>query len=285
MLKEIIISMRPKQWYKNVFLFAGIIFSSNLFNIGLLTNSISAFIIFCILSGSVYIVNDIIDIEKDKHHPIKFKRPISSGKIKKSHAIFFVSILIVIALFWSYLINIKFLLSSIVYILLITSYSLWLKHFIIVEFLIISVGFVIRSVAGCLAIGVFISQWLIICTFLLATVLALGKRKHELVLLGDDAKNHRKALGEYSIKILDQMIDITMSSLIMSYSLYTFYVSYYMMVTIPFMIYGLFRYLILVNIGNFGAETEMLFKDKGMLSCMIIWGFLIIFILYELRGI
>ncbi|MGB7001846.1 MAG: hypothetical protein WBE22_07530 [Halobacteriota archaeon] len=156
-----------------------------------------------------------------------------------------------------------------------------LKYLIIVDLLVISVGFVIRAVAGCLAVSVFISPWLIICAFLLALFLALGKRRHELVLLGKEAKGHRKILEEYSTEMIDQMISIISGALIISYSLYTFLAdNYYMMLTIPFAVYGLFRYLFLVHTKNFGGETEMIFRDRGMVLCMGLWVVLVVVILY-----
>lgn len=282
MLKEIIISMRPKQWYKNLILFVGIVFSMNLLNIQMWINVISAFIIFCMLSGSEYIINDIIDIEKDRKHPKKCKRPIASGELKTSHALLFTITLAIIGGGGAYLINTHFIAISISYFLLIIFYSLFLKHIIIVDFLVISIGFVIRAVAGCLAIEVLISSWLIICAFLLALFLALGKRRHELVLLGEEAKNHRKILREYSTNMLDQMIAITTGALIVSYSMYTFLTdNIYMMLTIPFVIYGLFRYLFLIHARNIGGEPEMLFKDKGMLTSIISWTALVVLILYS----
>ena len=281
MLKDLVISMRPKQWYKNLILFVGIVFSLNLLNLQMWLNVIAAFAIFCMLSGSEYIINDIIDIEKDRKHPTKRKRPIASGKLKKSHALLFALVMIICAEEGAYVINKSFFVISISYLLLILLYSLVLKYLIIVDLLVISVGFVIRAVAGCLAVNVFISPWLIICAFLLALFLALGKRRHELILLGEEAKGHRKILEEYSTEMLDQMICITSGALIISYSLYTFLAdNSYMMLTIPFAIYGLFRYLFLVHAKNFGGETEMIFKDKGMLLSMILWAVLVVVILY-----
>jgi 4-hydroxybenzoate polyprenyltransferase len=181
----------------------------------------------------------------------------------------------------AYVINRSFLVISISYLLLILLYSLVLKYLIIVDLLVISIGFVIRAVAGCLAINVFISPWLIICAFLLALFLALGKRRHELVLLGEEAKGHRKILEDYSTEMLDQMIGITSGALIISYSLYTFLAdNIWMMLTIPFAIYGLFRYLFLVHAKNFGGETEMVFRDRGMVLSMILWAVLVVLILY-----
>ena len=181
----------------------------------------------------------------------------------------------------AYLISKTFFVISISYLLLILLYSLVLKYLIIVDLLVISVGFVIRAVAGCLAVNVFISPWLIICAFLLALFLALGKRRHELILLGEKAKGHRKILEEYSTEMLDQMIGITSGALIISYSLYTFLADdSYMMLTIPFAVYGLFRYLFLVHAKNFGGETEMIFRDKGMVLCLGLWVVLVVASLY-----
>ncbi|RZN35094.1 MAG: decaprenyl-phosphate phosphoribosyltransferase [Methanosarcinales archaeon] len=285
MLRRLIVSMRPKQWYKNLILFVGIVFSMNLMDPGMGFTVILAFVIFCMLSGSEYIINDIIDLEKDRMHPIKRNRPIASGKLKIPLALLFATLLIICVGVGSWLINARFLAISIIYLILILLYSLFLKHIIIVDLLVISIGFVIRAVAGCLAIDVFISPWLIICTFLLALFLVLGKRRHELILLGDETKNHRKVLEEYSTEMLDQMISITTSALIISYLMYTFIANnIYMMLTIPFAIYGIFRYLFLIHSRNIGGEPEMLFKDKGMLVCMISWGVLAVGVLYGIPG-
>ena len=281
MLKDLIISMRPKQWYKNLILFVGIVFSMNLLNVQMWLNVIAAFAIFCMLSGSEYIINDILDVEKDRKHPTKRKRPIASGELKKSHALLSTFLMIICGMGGVYVINKSFFVISISYLFLILLYSLVLKHLIIVDLLVISIGFVIRAVAGCLAINVFISPWLIICAFLLALFLALGKRRHELVLLAENAKEHRRILEGYSVEMLDQMISITTGALIISYSLYTFLAdNNYMMLTIPFAIYGLFRYLFLVHARNFGGETEMIFRDKGMVLSMILWAVLVVLILY-----
>ena len=281
MFNEIIISMRPQQWYKNLILFVSIIFSLNILNVDMWFTVIYAFILFCMLSGSEYIINDVIDIESDRKHPVKYKRPLASGKLKKTHALVFAAILIIGVVAGSYLVNIPFLIISISYLILILFYSLILKHLIIVDLLVISIGFVMRAVAGGIAINVSISPWLIVCTFLLALFLALGKRRHELNLLGNKAGDHRKNLAEYSNEMLDQMINITTGALIISYSLYTFFVeNYYMMLTIPVIIYGLFRYLFLVHSRNYGGEPEMLFKDKGMVFCMLLWIILAVGVLY-----
>jgi len=253
----------------------------NLMDLELWFTAISAFVLFCILSGSEYIINDIIDLKKDRVHPVKRNRPIASGELKIPPALLFAVLLIVCAGVGSWLINIRFFVVSMIYFFLIILYSLIFKYIIVVDVLIVSISFVIRAVAGCVAIDVFISPWLIICTFLLALFLALGKRQHELMLLGDEAKNHRKILGGYTTRMLDQMVSITTGALITSYSMYTFLVNdYYMMFTIPFVVYGIFRYLFLIHARNVGGEPEMLFKDKGMLVCMLLWGVLVVGVLY-----
>ena len=281
MFKELLITMRPHQWYKNLVLFVSIIFSLNIQNLQMWSIATSAFFIFCLISGGEYIINDIIDREKDRNHPKKQKRPIASGMLKLNHALLFAIILIIGGLIASYFINIQFMILSISYILLILLYSLILKHIIIVDMLVISIGFVIRAIAGGVAINVFVSPWLIVCTFLVALFLAIAKRRHEVVLLGDEGKNHRKILSDYSTMVLDQMMSIATAALIISYSMYTFLSNnYYMMLTIPFAIYGIFRYLLLVHLSNFGGEAEMLFKDRGMQICIALWGVTAIGVLY-----
>ncbi len=281
MLKELIISMRPRQWYKNVVIFIGIVFSLNLLNLGLWFDAITAFVIFCVLSGSIYIINDVLDVEKDKSHPKKRLRPITSGRLKINYAIISFVLLVAISLGVSYLINLFFFISALTFFMLLLIYSIFLKNIIIVDIMVISTGFVLRAIAGCLAVGVIISPWLIICAFLLALFLGIGKRRHELVLLGKNAADHRKILDGYNTEMLDQMTNITTSALIMSYSLYTFFTGkIFIMLTIPFAVYGLFRYIYLVHAENFGGEPEMLFKDKGMLLSMILWVLLVMIVLY-----
>lgn len=281
MIKELIISMRPRQWYKNLVIFIGIIFSLNILNLGAWMDAIDAFIIFCLISGSIYIINDILDIEKDKNHPQKCLRPLASGNLKIDYALLAVIILIALSFAFSYLINFLFFFTALTFFILLLVYSLFLKQLIIVDVMVISTGFVLRAIAGCIAIGVLISPWLIICAFLLALFLGIGKRRHELVLLGENAVNHRAILDNYSTQMLDQMINITTSALIMSYSLYTFFSGkIFIMLTIPFAFYGLFRYIYLVHARNFGGEPEMIFKDKGILLSIILWVLLAIVVLY-----
>lgn len=273
--------MRPKQWYKNIVIFVALLFSHNLFNKTALLDSLYAFIIFCVLSGSVYIINDLIDRKKDSLHPIKKNRPIASGKLKYSHAMIFVIFFLSISLSAAFLISNLFGYISLIYFFLFLLYSLFLKTIVIVDVLTIAAGFVIRAISGAIAIKVNFSPWLVICTFLIALFLALGKRRHELLLLGINANSHRPILNSYSVIMLEQMISSTTAALIVSYSMYTFLTNnQYMMFTIPFAIYGLFRYLQIVHIKEIGGEPELLFRDLGMLANFALWGISVVIILY-----
>jgi 4-hydroxybenzoate polyprenyltransferase len=212
---------------------------------------------------------------------LKRERPLPSGKLKPYQAIITATAFTLIALLGAYLINLPFFIISVTFFLLIMLYNLYLKKFIIVDIIVISTGFVIRAVAGALAISVVVSPWLIICAFLLALFLALGKRRHELFMLGDKVNEHRQSLDSFSTEMLDQMIIITTSTLIMSYSLYTFFTGkILMMITIPFAFYGIFRYLFLIHSKNLGGEPEMIFKDKGMVLSIILWAFVVFLVLY-----
>lgn len=282
-LKYVLISTRPRQWYKNTLLFAGLIFSHNLLNTPLLVNATLAFIYFCALSAGEYLINDIIDRERDRNHKVKCQRPIASGKLKVSHAAAAAVILIILSLSGAYFtVGPGFFIISLSYLLLMWGYSIWLKHIIIVDVLVIAVGFVIRAIAGCLAINVFISPWLIICTFLLALFLALGKRRHELAIPADEATTHRVSFSGYSVKMLEYLTTTTTAALIVSYFMYTILTNnYYMLLTIPIVIFGLFRYRLLAHRSNVGGEPEMLLRDKTTLINLAVWVLVVILILYR----
>ncbi len=273
--------MRPKQWYKNIIIFTALLFSYNLFNKTALIYSFYAFIIFCALSGSVYIINDLIDRKKDTLHPVKKNRPIASGKLKLEHALVFLTFFLIGSLTLAFLISKLFGYISLTYFFLFLIYSFILKNIVIVDVITIAAGFVIRAISGAIAINVTFSPWLVICTFLLALFLALGKRRHELLLLGNNANSHRPILNSYSVTMLEQMISSTTAALIVSYSMYTFLTNnQFMMFTIPFAIYGLFRYLQIVHVSKSGGEPELLFGDKGMLANFALWGISVVIILY-----
>jgi 4-hydroxybenzoate polyprenyltransferase len=285
----VIKSARPKQWIKNLFIFAPLLFSQNLFEIPLLIKSITAFIAFCLLSSSLYILNDIRDLEEDKHHPIKSKRPLASGKISKSQAWIAFSVLLVLSVAVSLLfLNQEFMFAALIYVILQFSYSFRLKHVIILDVFIIAAGFIIRVIAGGFAINVQVSQWLLICTLLLALFLALSKRRHEIILLGEDAINHRPILKEYSPYLLDQMIAVVTASTVIAYCLYTIseetvakFGSAELIYTVPFVLYGIFRYLYLIHQRAQGGTPEtLIIKDKPLLIDLFLWIASAVFILY-----
>lgn len=281
-VKNLLISARPQQWYKNLLLVVGIVFSLNLHNVSMLLPVVLAIIYFCGLSAGEYLINDVLDRNRDRKHPVKSQRPIASGNLKVIPALLSASALIVLSLIGAYFtINLGFFLISLSYLLIVLLYSLGFKKFIIVDVLMIASGFVIRAVAGCLAINVFISPWLVTCTFLLALFLALGKRRHESGTLDDKVVYPRTSLSGYSVAMLEKLMSITTGAFIISYMLYTFLTdNYYLMLTTPFVIYGVFRYLFLVHESNFGDKPEMIFKDKAMVINLVVWALLITLILY-----
>lgn len=283
---DIISLLRVKQWYKNVLVFVGIIFSLNFFNFSMWFDVILAFFAFCMLSSSAYIINDVLDFNKDKIHPIKCQRPIPSGKISIKNGIVISCILLIVGLIIAFCINFQFFLISILFLGLTNIYSFYLKQFVIIDAIVIGINFVIRATAGCIAIKVPISPWITLCALLLALFLVFGKRRHELTILQSEANNHRNSLKEYSIETIDEMISITASALLISYSLYTFFTEHrWMMITIPIIMYGLFRYILLVHSKNMGGEPELILIDKGILFSVLGWTFLSVIILYNIPEI
>ncbi|ADL70020.1 decaprenyl-phosphate phosphoribosyltransferase [Thermoanaerobacterium thermosaccharolyticum] len=281
--KGLIKLMRPKQWIKNVFVLAALIFSKKMFDVLSLKEALFAFILFCGISSSVYIINDIADLEKDRKHPKKRFRPLPSGLVKKRHAAILFFILALASLILSFLINANFGIIVLSYFIINLAYTFYLKNIIIIDVMVIAVGFVLRVIAGAEAIGVASSPWLLLCTLLLSLFLAITKRKNEVIVLDNNAKSHRNVLDEYSVKLLDNMLSIVTSSTIIAYSLYTFYAEkgYYMMITILFVIYGIFRYQYLVDSKTFGGSPELaFFEDKPFLINGILYCITVILILY-----
>jgi 4-hydroxybenzoate polyprenyltransferase len=287
-LLEIVKSLRIQQWIKNFFVFAPLIFSQNVFTLPLLVQTTVAFILFCLLSGAAYILNDIHDLEEDKLHPVKSKRPLASGKLRKNHALFACVFLVLLGLAGAYLLNIRFFIALLVYFILQIAYSSWLKHVVIVDVLLIAAGYLIRVIAGGLAIEIQLSHWLFICTFLIALFLALSKRRHELILLEEKAENHRPILKEYTPQLLDQMIAVVTASTVISYCLYTVspdtvekFGTNNLLFTVPFVLYGIFRYLYLVHQKDEGGSPEALIvKDKPLLVDLFLWIATAMLILY-----
>lgn len=273
-LKYIILCMRPKQWIKNNFVFAGLLFSRSFLHPSLVLKSIYAFILFSVVSGSVYLINDVIDREKDALHPSKRTRPIASKKITVVDAVIAAFLLLSSSLYISYWLHPTFCTILLIYFIVTCLYSLYLKHFIILDVMLISLGFVLRTVGGGVVIHVTISPWLILCTTLITLFMALIKRKNEILTLAEEASNHRKILGEYSLDLINQMLSVITSTTLMSYCLYTFNAdnSYYMMLTIPFVIYGIFRYQYLSSIqGSDGSPEQILLHDVPLLIDVFLW--------------
>ena len=287
MFKEIIRSLRIKQWLKNGFLFAGIIFDGQLFKIDPLLNTSAGFLIFCFISSSVYILNDVFDKEADQRHPVKSERPIASGKIPVNTAIIIALLMSFSSFTAAYFLSIKFLILCSIYFFLIILYSNCLKHIHILDVMIIAAGFVIRVAAGVSLITVErFSPWLYMVTTLLSLFIGFGKRRAELVLLSKDANHHRIVFKGYSIPFLDQLITIVSSTTIITYSLYSFSApnlpeNHSMMLTIPFVLYGIFRYLYLIQIEQSGgAPEELVLKDKPLQLSVLLYGLSVLFIFY-----
>jgi 4-hydroxybenzoate polyprenyltransferase len=282
-------SLRPQQWTKNLLIFAPLIFSKQLFVYTETLHTIFAFFIFCLISGSVYLLNDLIDLENDKRHPLKCKRPLASGKLSPRLAgCVCAALLCICTLAGLYLLNAGFLIAAASYLVLQILYSTVLKHVVIIDVFCIAAGFVLRVIAGAEAIGVDFSTWLLFCTLLLALFLALSKRRHELLLLEDDAVHHRKILFEYSSGLLDQMIAIVTPCTLIAYMLYTIAddtVSKFgtdaLKYTVPFVLYGIFRYLYLIHQKNEGGSPEkVLLNDRPILLTVICYGLTCALIVY-----
>jgi 4-hydroxybenzoate polyprenyltransferase len=286
---NLLISLRPGQWPKNLFLFAGLIFGQQLFSLLELERAGAAFVVFCALSGAVYLVNDVVDRETDRRHPLKAKRPIASGALSPAVAVFAAVTLTAAAFAVAFWLGISFGVVSVAYVVLHTLYSFRLKHVVIMDVLTIAIGFVLRVVAGAVVVAVPISQWLLVCTVLLALFLALSKRRHELVLLADGAIEHRPILGEYSPYLLDQMISVVTASTLIAYIFYTInpetvqkFHTELLGLTIPFPLYGIFRYLYLVHRKEGGGSpAEMLLTDRPLLACGALWAALVVLIIYK----
>lgn len=271
-------SMRPKQWIKNCFLFAGLLFTLDHRHPPMdVLLVLIGFALFSLLSSSVYLLNDIADRVQDRLHPAKRHRPIAAGQVPPALAAWCAGALALGSLAGSLALNREFGLIACLYFLVALAYSFRLKHVVIVDVLTLASGFVLRAVAGALVISVRISPWLLVCTTLFALFLGLAKRRHELVLLAGDASRHRKILDEYSIEMLDQMITIVTSSTLMAYSLYTFSSETgkghrSLMITIPFVIYGIFRYLYIVQKkGGGGSPATDLLEDTPLFVNLVLW--------------
>ncbi|WP_036675028.1 MULTISPECIES: decaprenyl-phosphate phosphoribosyltransferase [Paenibacillus] len=266
--------LRPKQWTKNLLLFAALLFSFEEIRTETILATLLGFILFSLVAGCVYILNDFVDRDRDRQHPVKRYRPMASGQVNPSHALLFGIILLILSVGTAFMMNLLFGVLCIVYFLLNVSYSFVLKHLVILDMMTIAAGFVLRAIAGGVLIHVPFTPWFLICTMLLSLFLAIGKRRNELTLLEGNTGSHRKVLDNYSITLLDQFNTIVTTATIISYSLFTFTSdrTIHLMWTIPLVIYGMFRYLYLIHIKNQGGSPDrVLFEDKPILITVMLY--------------
>ena len=285
---NLLISLRPTQWTKNLLVFAALVFAEKLFDVRAVSLSVAAFAIFCALSGVVYLINDIADRHIDREHPLKRRRPIAAGSLPIGFAAAAAAAIGAAALLGAFAVGWKLGLVAAGYVALQALYSGPLKHMVIIDVLALSIGFVLRAAAGAAAIDVAVSHWLFVCTILLAMFLALAKRRHELVLLADGAASHRPILNEYSPYLLDQMIGVVTASTLIAYIFYTIsaetvekFGTDLLGLTIPFPLYGIFRYLYLVHRREGGGSpAELLINDRPLLVCVMLWVVAVVVIIY-----
>jgi len=287
MLKSLIKAMRPKQWSKNGLIFAGVFFDGRVFDVARLSRSVAAFVMFCLLSSAIYLANDLIDIDRDRIHPVKRGRPLASGALPKKIGIAAAIVLVVVSMVSAFAISLDCGLVALAYIALNIVYSYKLKHIVIVDVMVVAAFYVIRVMAGTVVAQVTrFSPWLYVCTTLLALFVAINKRRHELVLLNDKAHAHRSILRQYTPAFLDNMTSVVTATALTAYSFYTFSApnlpeNHTMMLTIPFVLYGVFRYLYLIHARNLGGAPEDLFlSDKPLLLDLALFGLTAALVLY-----
>jgi len=278
-------TMRPKQWTKNVFVFAGLVFDAQLLHVEPLFRVCIAFLLLCLMSGSVYIINDLVDIEKDRAHPKKRNRPLASGALPVSMGIVAAIVLPIVTLGLAYTLSPALALVLLAYLVLQVAYSLYLKSVVIVDVFAISAGFMLRVVAGVVVITVArFSPWLYVCMGFLSLFLAVGKRRQELILLDSKAAEVRETYRKYNQPLLDDMLRLATTGSVLAYALYTFEANPErpaMLITIPFVVYAVMRYLYLMHVeGKGGAPDEVLLEDWPFLVSIVLWGLTVLGILY-----
>jgi 4-hydroxybenzoate polyprenyltransferase len=289
---SLFVSLRPDQWTKNLIVFAALIFAVKLLDPAALANASAAFLIFCALSGAVYLINDVSDREQDQAHPLKRLRPIASGELSPGTAMMTAVILSVAALGAAFALRPAFAAVAAAYLALFVVYTRSLKHVVVLDVMTIAIGFVLRAVAGGLVIHVHISNWLLVCTMLGALFLGFAKRRHEITLLAEGARGHRRILEEYDPYLLDQMIGVVAAATMVAYIIYcaspethAYFGTEWMVLTTPFPIYGLFRYLYLVHRkAGGGNPSDVLLTDRPLQACIALWGITAIVIIYRPFG-
>jgi len=287
---DVLCLVRPRQWTKNLAVFAAIVFSQHLFELDLLLTTALAFVAFCLVTSGLYALNDALDAERDRQHPIKRDRPVACGRVSAAQAITIAISCGAAGVALAVFIGTPFLLTVVAYLVIQFAYLAWLKNVAIVDMLAIASGFVLRAVAGAEAINVVVSPWLVLCTGLLALFLAAAKRRHELVLLGEGSPGHRPVLEEYSAELLDSFMVTLSAATVTSYALYTFFETrapgYLMMLTIPFVIYGVLRYQMLVLRSDEGGRPEdVLLGDRPIMIDIALWATAAVAVLYVLPGL
>jgi len=288
----VLVSLRPEQWTKNFIVFAALIFARRLLDPAAVALALAAFLTFCGLSGAVYLFNDVSDRESDRRHPLKSRRPIASGVLSAETALGWAAVLTGAGLGLAFWLQPGFGWTAFAYVVLQAAYSRWLKHIVILDVMAIAAGFVLRAVGGGLVISVPVSDWLLVCTILLALFLAFSKRRHELTLLAAGAAGHRRILEEYDPYLLDQMIAVVAASTLVAYIIYCLssdtaerFGTRWLVLTVPFPIYGIFRYLYIVHRKDGGGNpSAMLLKDRPLLACVALWGLTVVAIIYRPFG-
>jgi 4-hydroxybenzoate polyprenyltransferase len=281
--------MRPKQWTKNVLIYAGLVFDGQLFNRESFIIVTISFVLLCLAASTIYVVNDLADIERDRQHPRKRLRPLPSGQVSVPVAVAAAIFLPVISIGGAALLNPRYALVLILFIALHVMYSFWIKHIVLLDLLTITAGYVLRVAAGVLVIDVArFSPWLYTCTALLALFLIIGKRRQELLMLGADASNMRPIFKQYNLPLLDELLRMVTTSILIAYILYTIEAPSLLLagnnlalITIPFVMYALFRYQYLIHVkGEGSAPDEVLFRDRPLLASIVLWGITFVVILY-----
>jgi 4-hydroxybenzoate polyprenyltransferase len=280
-------TMRPKQWTKNVFVWAAIVFDLKLFQLEPFLRTLITFVLFCLISGSVYIINDLVDMDKDRLHPDKRNRPLASGALSPRFAAIAAAIIVVGCLPVAWTLGLPLVLILYGYLGLMIAYSFWLKNIVIVDVLTIAFGFVLRVAAGVVVLPAErFSPWMYVCMVLLALFLGLGKRRQEIILMQDSIGSTRRILSEYNLRFVDEMLSLVSASTVMAYAFYTFSApnlppNHAMMLTIPFVLYGLFRYLYLIHVkGETDPPDVVLLKDRGLQIDIVLYGLLVVLIFY-----
>ncbi len=274
--RDLLSLARPRQWSKNLLVLAALVFSARFTDVDSLLKAAAAFVVFVFLSASVYAVNDTVDASQDRRHPIKKKRPVAAGRLRPQSALIFGATLACLGLLGAWALGNAFLTVAGAYLLVSATYTLWLKHQVILDVLVLAAGFVLRAAAGGLALNVPISVWLLACTTLLALFLGLAKRRGELQAMTDKASRTRRSLSEYSLPLLDQMLSVVASAALVAYALYAVSAHAergpWMMLTVPFVLYGILRYLYLVHKHGLGETPEnVLLGDRATQVNLVLW--------------